>query len=87
VVRGIATINSPAPGRVRGIETEPLQRMALLVGVSPGSPAAERIAADVKTFRELKFPVTEVKRAATQDGLTMDELALIGRWVDTLDRL
>jgi serine protease Do len=87
VVRGIAAIDAAVPGRLRGLENEPLQRLALLAGVSPSSPLRERVSADLKAFRALMFPVTELKRDQTTEELTSAERALIGRWVDNLDRL
>jgi serine protease Do len=87
VVRGIATLNAPAPGRLRGLENEPLQRLALLAAVSTGSPQADRIAADIKALRALKFPFTQLEHTAEEGSWTAEERELIGRWVDNLDRL
>ena len=87
VVRGIATVDAPLPGRLGGIENEPLQRLAILVASTPGSPLAERVQEGTLKFQELKFPVTEVRREVSDATLTDDERSLIGRWVDSLDRL
>ena len=87
IVRAIAAIDAPTPGRLAGIENEPAQRLAILTSVTPTSPLNERIEAGIKTFRELKFPVTELPRESSQRSIDADEQAQIGRWVDSLDRL
>jgi serine protease Do len=87
VVRGIVAVDAPIPGRVGGLENEPLLRLAVLTLSSPSSPFADRVAEGIKSLRELKFPVTQIERQATDAALTDAERSTIGRWVDNLDRL
>jgi poly(3-hydroxybutyrate) depolymerase len=85
LIRGVAAINAPLPPSMTAPENDPVQRLAIFTTTAKKSPPA--FAAGIKRLRDAKHPVTELDVGETQRPLTADEMAKLGRWIDTLDHI
>jgi serine protease Do len=87
VIRGVAVVDSPAPAGIRRPETDPVNRLAVLLATSDGSSQKQRIERIVTDLRESKFPVTVIDIGPAPRDLDASERAQLARWVDALDRI
>lgn len=87
VVRGVVAIDAALPLRMAAPQNAPLQRLAIVTGVSKQSKMHERVTAGVQALRERKFPVSVMDMDADPRQLNDDERAQVGRWIDSLDRI
>ncbi len=85
-VRGVAAIDAPLPSRTQVPAVEPNRPLAVFTTQSSGSRFAKRIEQSIKAFRAAKYPVTVQQPGAEARYLSPEELAELGRWIDSLDR-
>ena len=86
-MRGAAIVDAAIPRRLRPPDNDPVQRLALYLGLAEKSKVRSDVQANVEALRELKYPVTVKQMAGAPRPLNDDELAELLRWVDTLDRI
>jgi serine protease Do len=85
IVRGVAAIDTPLP-RVPLGETDPVQRLAFLVGYATKTDTTPAVQAGIARLRALKFSVSEMQLGEQARYLTAEELDQLVRWMDSLDR-
>ncbi len=82
--RGLAAAEASPPARIKAPETDPVNRLAILVAVSEKSPNKAALEGVATKLKAAKFPVTE--HSLTNKELSADDDALLFRWLDALDR-
>lgn len=85
VVRGVAAIDAPVPGRVP--ENDPALRLAFFTSTAKKANFAQQISAGIEQLRALKYAVTVVDEGDTARYLNAEEFAELLRWIDTLDKV
>lgn len=85
-VRAIIAVDA-LPPRVKLPTNDPINRLAFFLAKADKSPPPAVYKALVTRFKQEKLPVTEQSLGAESRDLTADELAQLGRWIDTLDRI
>lgn len=86
-IRAICAVEGVAPPRTRVPENDPVQRLAFFLAHADNSPAAAAIGPLVEQLQAAKFPVTRLPLGPQPRDLSDEELAALGRWLDTLDRI
>jgi serine protease Do len=87
VVRGLAIHDAGLPRQIRLPDTDPIQRLAVLVMRAAESRVSERMDAAAKLLVERKYPVTITQIAGPPRQLNAEEMGEFVRWVDCLDRI
>ena len=87
VIRGVVAVDAALPLRMSAPQNAPLQRLAIVTGVSKQSKMHERVTAGIEALRERNFPVSVMEMEAEPRQLNNDERAAVGRWIDSLDRI
>ena len=85
--RAIAAIDALPPPRTSLPDADPINRLAVYLGTAEKSPAAAGLKALTEHLQEAKFPVTIRPLGEKPRDLDDSELAELGRWIDTLDRI
>lgn len=86
-VTAAAVVEAALPPTVELSPTEPLAPLAIYSAHAADSRQARRIDAGLARWRALKYPVTGKSLPAGMTALSGDDLADLGRWLDSLDRL
>jgi len=86
-VRAIAAIDALPPPRTSLPDNDPINRLAIFLGHAEKSPAAAGLKSLAEHLQSAKFPVTRKSLGEKPRELSDDELAELGRWIDTLDRI
>jgi predicted esterase len=87
LIRGLALTDTALPGRLQVPANDPMERLALFIGVAEKSDAAERVQEQVTRLQQMKYPVILRKHPGEPRPLDDSERAELVRWIDTLDRL
>ncbi len=87
VVRGVAVVDAPLPGRVATATTEPSQPLAIYSVAFKTSSARAAIEIGIKRLEKRGFGVVAETLPGASRYLNADELIKLVRWVDTLDRI
>ncbi|QDU28085.1 putative periplasmic serine endoprotease DegP-like precursor [Anatilimnocola aggregata] len=85
--RGLATSEATPPARLKVPETDPVNRLALLLAAADNSPTKAVVTALEKKLTEAKFPVIVHSLGEKPHEFTADDDALLFRWLDALDRI
>jgi serine protease Do len=86
-VTAVAVAESALPAVVELTPTDPLAPLAIYSAHAADSRQARRIEAGLARWHALKYPVTTKSLRVGKAVLSPDEIAELGRWLDTLDRL
>jgi serine protease Do len=86
-VRAICAVDAVPPARTAIPDNDPINRLAFYLAKAERSPAATGMAALATRLKGAKFPVIEIPLGEQPRQLNDDELAELGRWIDTLDRI
>jgi len=86
-IRGLAVTEATPPARLKMPETDPVNRLAILLAAADKSPVKATIAAVEKKLKEAKFPVITHSLGEKPHEFTADDDAVLFRWLDTLDRI
>jgi serine protease Do len=87
LVRGVAVVDAPLPGRTAVPPNDPIRRLAIYVANAKGSKQAQAIEAGVKQLQTIKYAVVLKTLDGEARNLNDAELAELVRWIDTLDRI
>ncbi len=87
LIRAVAAIEAVPPSRGKPPENEPSRRWSIYIAMATRSPQKSGIDAAIKRLQEMKFPVVVKSTGQTARDLNEEELAEVGRWLDSLDRL
>lgn len=82
--RGLAAAEANPPARMKAPETDPVNRLAILLASADKSASKAAFDGVISRLKAAKFPVTEHKLAGKE--LSADDDALLFRWFDALDR-
>ena len=85
VVRGVAAVDAPVPGRVP--ENDPALRLAFFTTTAKKANFAQQIAAGIEQLQKLKYTVTIADEGETARYLNAEEFAELLRWIDSLDKV
>lgn len=86
-VAAAAVVEAALPPTVALPPTEPLAPLTIYSARAADSRQARRIDAGLARWRALKYPATDKTLPAGTTALSADDLAELGRWIDSLDRL
>ena len=86
-VRGLAVVNASLPHHLPLPPNDPVQRLAVYTTRGPLGRSGRLIDKTIRQLREAKYPVTVRDLGPQARYLDAGELAELGRWIDTLDRL
>ncbi len=87
VVRGLATVDAPLPGRLVVPANDPFTPLACWMAAAKQSPRIDAIQLGIKRLRAEKYPVTDLNLGDTPRYLEQNELQQLAQWIDSLDRL
>jgi serine protease Do len=86
-VRAICAVEAAPPPQTRLPENDPVLRLAFFLAHADRSPAAPLVQPLVQQLMEAKYPVTRMPLGTEPRDLSDEELAALGRWLDSLDRI
>jgi serine protease Do len=91
-VRGVVAVDAALPQRVKLPDNDPVNRLAFFIAQPEKSANAPVVKLLVERLEEDNFPITQKslgEKAAGEKArdLSAEELAEVGRWIDTLDRI
>lgn len=81
---GLAVAEANPPARMKPPETDPVNRLAILLAVGEKSASKATLDGIAAKLKEAKFPVTQHKLSGKT--LTADDDTFLVRWLDALDR-
>ena len=87
LVRAVAVVDAPIPGRVTPPDTSPSEPLAFFSAVSPNSQLAKRVDQVVAALRARKHPVTTLELDADTTTLSNAQRRQLVVWIDALDRI
>jgi serine protease Do len=87
LVRAVAVVDAPLPGRGTLPENDPSLRLAVYAATAHQARSFQRIEESIQAFHTAKYPVTKVDLGEESRYLNDRELKDLARWMDTLDRI
>lgn len=87
VVRGVSAVEAAVPTRLRVLGNDPVNQLTFHLAWAEESKLAERFERDVAGLRKFKYAVVVQKLPGEPRYLGDDELQVVLRWADSLDRL
>ncbi len=86
-IQAVVAIDAALPRSTQIPSNDPVFRQAFFITNAKQAAAAKGIEATVEQLRTQKFPVTVKDLGDSSRPLTVDELAELARWIDSLDRI
>ena len=86
LIRAVAVVDAPLPGRTKVPQVDPLNRLAVYSARAEQARLGDRIDATIRQFRDRKHPVTTVDLGTEVRYLNAAELEQLASWIDSLDR-
>ena len=86
VFTGVVPVDAPLPGTGKVADNEPGKRLAVLAWTSSKARFAARIENSIETLKAAEYPVTVKELSEEPRYLQPDELTMLVRWIDALDR-
>ena len=86
-IRAVVAVDAAPPARTVLPENDPLTRLAFFVATAEKSPAAAGAKAAVRRLQAGLYPVVVKSLGDQPRDLTDAEIAELGRWLDSLDRI
>jgi S1-C subfamily serine protease/predicted esterase len=86
-VRAIVALDAAPPMRTRIPENDPVNRLALVLGTAEKSTTAPVLKALLERLKTARISVVQKSLGEAPRDFTADELAELGRWIDSLDRI
>jgi S1-C subfamily serine protease/predicted esterase len=86
-IRAIIAVDSVPPSGTRLPEADPIRPLAFVLGQAENSTVAPLMKSLTTALESMKFPVTKIPLGEKARDLNDDELAQLGRFLDTLDRI
>lgn len=87
LIRGLAVTETALPGRLQIPANDPIERLALFLGVAEKSDVVPRLREQVAQLQQAKYSVILREHAGDPRPPTAAQRAELVRWIDTLDRL
>jgi serine protease Do len=87
VVHGVTAIDAGLPMGAQVPPNDPMLRMAFVIGQPQKDPLKSQIESTATKLREAKYPLTIKDLGPAPRPLTADELSVLARWIDSLDRI
>ncbi len=85
--RGLAATEATPPARMKMPETDPVNRLAILLASAEKSPAKTTLQGLTTRLQTAKFPVTVHSLGETVREFTAADDAFLFRWLDALERI
>lgn len=87
LIRGLAVTETALPGRLQIPANDPIERLALFLGVAEKSDVVPRLREQVAQLQQAKYSVILREHAGDPRPPTAAQRTELVRWIDTLDRL
>jgi serine protease Do len=86
-IRAIVAIDALPPARTKLPENDPVNRLAIIVGMAAKATTASGMKALLGRLETAKFPITQKALGDQPRDLSGEELSELSRWIDSLDRI